>query len=117
MTVYKAQGQTMSKVVVDLAGCSGTEQPYVMVSRSTSMEGLIVLSNFEFGQIAKRRSEDLRKEFSRLESLRLRTIIKYGSEDQVSEAKRSLNDLQPGNKAKERKGTGGEDTVPTKKYR
>ena len=24
MTVYKAQGQTMSKVVVDLVGCSGT---------------------------------------------------------------------------------------------
>ena len=107
----------MSKVVVDLAGCSGTEQPYVMVSRSSSMEGLIVLRNFEFGQIAKRRSEDLRKEFSRLESLRLRTIIKYGSEDQVSEAKRSLKDLRPGSKAKKRKGTEGEDTVPTKKSR
>ena len=107
----------MSKVVVDLAGCSGTEQPYAMVSRSTSMVGLVALRNFEFGQITKRRSEDLRKEFSRLESLRLRTIIKYGSEDQVNEAKRSLNDLQPGSKAKKRKGTGGEDTVPTKKFR
>ena len=31
MTVYKTQGQTMSRVVVDLAGCSGTfERPYVM---------------------------------------------------------------------------------------
>ena len=117
MTVYKAQGQTMSKVVVDLAGCSGTEQPYAMVSRSTSMVGLIVLRNFKFGQITKRRSEDLRKEFSRLESLGLHTIIKYGSEDQVNEAKRSLNDLQPGSKVKKRKGTGGEDTVPTKKSR
>ena len=66
MTVYKAQGQTMSKVV-DLAGCSGTEQPYAMVSRSTSMVGLVALRNFEFGQITKRCSEDLRKEFSRLE--------------------------------------------------
>ena len=81
------------------------------------MEGLIVLCNFEFGQIAKRRSEDLRKEFSRLESLRLQTIIKYRSEDQVSGAKCSLNDLQPGSKAKKRKGTEGEDTLPTKKSR
>jgi len=40
MTAHKAQGQTMGKVVVDLAGCSGTEQPYVMVLRSTSIEGL-----------------------------------------------------------------------------
>ena len=31
MTVHKAQGQTMARVVVDRASCSGTEQPYMMV--------------------------------------------------------------------------------------
>ena len=30
MTAHKAQGQTMARVVVDRAGCSGTEQLYVM---------------------------------------------------------------------------------------
>jgi len=61
MTAHKAQGQTMEKVVVDLAGCAGTEQPYVTVSRSTSLEDLLVLRDFDFSQITKRRSEDLRK--------------------------------------------------------
>ena len=60
MMVYKVQGQMVSKAVVNLAGCSGIEQPYVMVSRSTWMEGLIVLRNFSFGQITKRCSRDLR---------------------------------------------------------
>jgi len=78
MTAHKAQGQTMNMVMVDLAGCSGTEQPYVMVSGSTSLQGLIVLREFDFSIIAKRRSEDLRKEFSHLEELRLRTSEKFG---------------------------------------
>ena len=39
------------------------------------IEGLIILGDFGFGRITKRPSEDLRKEFSRLESARLQTII------------------------------------------
>ena len=41
-----------------------------MVFRVTSMEGLLVLRDFDFKQILKRCSEDLRKEFSRLTYLR-----------------------------------------------
>jgi hypothetical protein len=48
ITAHKAQGQTLGKVIVDVASCSGTEQPYVMVSRSTSVSGLIILRDFDF---------------------------------------------------------------------
>ena len=62
MTVHKAQGQTLDRVMVDLAGCSGTEPPYVRTRR-----------------ITKRRSEELRDEFrSRLVRLKWMTIAKYG---------------------------------------
>ena len=80
ITAHKAQGQTMGKVVVDLAGCAGTEQPYVMVSRSSSLEGLVILRDFDYGKVTRRHSEDLRKELKRLECLRLQTIVKIGSD-------------------------------------
>ena len=54
MTVHKAQGQTMACVIVDLMGCVGMELPYVMVSRATLLDGLIVLRDFDAKQIAKR---------------------------------------------------------------
>jgi len=58
MTVHKVQGQTMKHVVVDLAGCAGTDPPYVMVSRATSLNGLLVLRDFDARQITKRRTEN-----------------------------------------------------------
>jgi hypothetical protein len=63
MTVYKAQGQTMKHIIAGLAECTGTEQPDVMVSRATSLDGLMVLRGFDAKQITKRRSEELRMEF------------------------------------------------------
>jgi len=45
MTVHEAQGQTMGQVIVDLA----------MVSRATSLDGLLVLHDFDMRQITKRR--------------------------------------------------------------
>ena len=117
MTTHKAQGQTADKVVVDLAGCSSTEQPYVMVSRSTSIKGLIILRDFDFNQITKRRSEDLRKEFSRLECLRLQTVIKHGSYDEGCEARVLLGNLKGSNSAKKRKWVAGEGRTQGKKAR
>lgn len=84
MTAHRAQGQIMSKVVLDLAGCSGAEQPHVVISRSTSMEGLFILREFDFSQICKGLSEDPCKEFVRLR--RLHTTIKYGLSSEVEEA-------------------------------
>ena len=90
MTIHKAQGQTMACVIVDLMGCVGTEPPYMMVSRATSLDGLIVLQDFDTKQIAKRRSEDMRREFAHLTLLKWRTIVQYGTEGEVVEAKVEL---------------------------
>ena len=88
ITVYKTQGKTMERVIVDLASCSGTEQPYVMISRAMSLDGLMVLRDFQAHQIKKRRSEELQKEFSRLLHLKWRTIARYGM-GQKSKTQRS----------------------------
>ena len=90
MTVHKAQGQTMACMIMDLMGCVGTELPYVMVSRATSLDGLIVLRDFDTKQITKRQSEDMRREFARLTLLKWQTIVWYGTEGEVVEAKAEL---------------------------
>ena len=117
ITAHKAQGQTMDRVVVDLAGCSGTEQPYVMASRCTSIEGLIALREFDFSKISKRRSEDLRKEFARLELLELKTIIKYASGNERNAARVVLANVAGNNNAKKRKRNTGNDRTQQKRAR
>ena len=117
MTAHKAQGQTIEMVVVDLAGCTGTEQPYVMVSRSTYINSLIILRDFDFGQVTKRRSEDLRKESARLEDLRLRTIVhvKYWSEDKARHAESLLGSRKINNVVRKRKRAPDDDVGRQKK--
>ncbi|KAG1860008.1 hypothetical protein C8R48DRAFT_575209, partial [Suillus tomentosus] len=73
MTTHKAQGQTLQRVIVDLEGCTGTEAPYVMLSRVTSLEGLLVLRPFAQKKISCRRSEDGRFEDKRQQILALQT--------------------------------------------
>ena len=62
MTVHKAQGQSLSNVIVDLESCFGTESPYVMVSRATSFAGLLILRPFHKYKIRCRQSQDSRNE-------------------------------------------------------
>ncbi|KAI1782013.1 hypothetical protein LXA43DRAFT_874615, partial [Ganoderma leucocontextum] len=73
LTAHKSQGQTFDQVVIDLESCSGTEPPYVMLSRATSLDGVIILRPFSKNKIRSRQSEDVRKEFRRLDCLRLHT--------------------------------------------
>ena len=47
MTAYKAQSQTLSNVIIDLQSCQGTEAPYVMALRVTSLQGLLILRPFD----------------------------------------------------------------------
>jgi len=94
MTVYKAQGQTMEWVIVDLAGCAGTEPPYVMVSRATSLNGLLVLRDFDARAITKRRSEDLRKELNRIMLQKWLTTAKYRNNSEIREAERMIEVLR-----------------------
>ncbi|KAH9851802.1 hypothetical protein C2E23DRAFT_709321, partial [Lenzites betulinus] len=69
LTSHKAQGQTFQKVIVDLEGCRGTEAPYVMLSRATSLDGIIILRPFSMSKITCHSSEDLRKDHVRLKEL------------------------------------------------
>ena len=86
MTAHKAQGQTLHKVIVDLESCRGTESPYVMISRVTSLEGLLILRSFKFSKIKCHQSQDTRQEFRRLDMLRLHTIAKIGSSEEQTKA-------------------------------
>lgn len=78
LTVYKAQGQTFRNIIVDLQGCTGTEAPYVMLSRATSIDGILVLRPFDKKKIRCRPSEDFRKECRRLCCLRMETWLVSG---------------------------------------
>lgn len=90
VTSHKSQGQTYPKCLVDLNDCKGSESPYVMLSRATSLQNVIILRPFNIGKIQCRQSEDSRTEFRRLGLLRLQTTIQYGSPSEVVQATRLL---------------------------
>ncbi|KAJ7311670.1 hypothetical protein DFH08DRAFT_620647, partial [Mycena albidolilacea] len=69
MTAHKAQGKTMDTVIMDLESTSGTESPYVMLSRATSLAGVFILRPFNKKVIQRRPSQDVREEFRRLDML------------------------------------------------
>ena len=62
-----------------------------MVSRATSLNGLMVLRKFDKRQITKRRSEELRKEFACLVALKWKTVAEYGEQPEIEEARRKIN--------------------------
>ena len=66
------------------------EPPYVMISGTTSLDGLIVLHDFDAKQISKWWSEDLRKEFPCLALLKWETIACYGAGADVKAIKAVL---------------------------
>ncbi|KAJ3965947.1 hypothetical protein EV361DRAFT_772959, partial [Lentinula raphanica] len=69
ITAHKSQGATYENIIVDLESCSGTEQPYVMLSRVRSLEGLIILRPFQKSRISCHQSQDIRSEMNRLSDL------------------------------------------------
>ncbi|KJA28679.1 hypothetical protein HYPSUDRAFT_123252, partial [Hypholoma sublateritium FD-334 SS-4] len=62
MTAHKSQSLSFHHGTVDLQSCHGTEMPYVMLSRFTSLDNLRILRPFDFKRITSRQSEDVRKE-------------------------------------------------------
>lgn len=94
MTVHKAQGQTFSKVCLDLQSCRGSEQPYVMLSRATSLSAVTILRPFDFKKITCNRNEDLRSEMDvRLPILTQQTIIDTGTQHEAELAQLRLAPL------------------------
>ena len=65
-----------------------------MVSRVTSLEGLLILRPFKSSKIQCRLSEDTRKEFKRLEKLRLHTIVETGTMEEKAGAQILLSPPQ-----------------------
>ncbi|KAH7924619.1 hypothetical protein BV22DRAFT_975212, partial [Leucogyrophana mollusca] len=66
MTAHKAQGQTLERAFIDLEDCKGAEAPYVMISRVTSLQGLLILRPFSIKRITSRQSQDARCDDLRL---------------------------------------------------
>ncbi|KAJ7779994.1 hypothetical protein B0H16DRAFT_1299878 [Mycena metata] len=79
VTAHKAQGKTLEACIVNFTNCKGSESPYVMVSRATSLEALVILTPFPKAKICCRQNEDLRLEFHRLRYHALKTIQAFGS--------------------------------------
>ena len=90
MTAYKAQGQTMNNVIVDLAACNGTKMPYVMLSRVKSLNGLLILCPFAPERIACHQSEDMRCETTQLIALQRLTTMETGTSEEGAMTQRLL---------------------------
>lgn len=90
MTAHKAQGLTLPRVIIDLAGCRGTEQPYVMASRCQSLDGLLVMRPFSISKITCRRSQEARKEFTRLDIARWQSVAAHGTSEEQNLAEAHL---------------------------
>ncbi|KAF8332953.1 hypothetical protein F5887DRAFT_893920 [Amanita rubescens] len=93
MTAHKSQGQTLSKVIVDLDSCSGSEAPYVMISRVKSLSGLLIYWSFSKKRIRCNISQDSRAEDLRLRILHFETLKKYGSHDDACLATKEIEKL------------------------
>ncbi|KAJ6552360.1 hypothetical protein B0H10DRAFT_1849417 [Mycena sp. CBHHK59/15] len=92
MTAHKAQGKTMNTVIMELESTTGTEAPYVMLSRATSLAGVYILRPFKQKVIQRRPSQDVREEFRRMDMLYHQTIMRYGTAEEAAEAQRYLVD-------------------------
>lgn len=76
ITTYKAQGQTLTKVIIDLVlppfGRREVATPYVPLSRVTSLDNILILRDFKF--------ESLRIEPTLHQKLELERLIKLDKE-------------------------------------
>ncbi|TEB33503.1 hypothetical protein FA13DRAFT_1626859 [Coprinellus micaceus] len=93
MTAHRAQGQTMTHAIVDIGSSINTQAAYVMVSRATSLDGLLIFQPFSKSIIQRGLPDEVHVEFHRLQVAALRTIVKYGSPEEQQEARSSLATL------------------------
>ena len=80
------------------------------------MGGLLILRDFDISNITKRQSEDLRREFTRLEILKWKTMADYGTVSETTLAKVELQRLT-GKGSKRKESDGGREEKRTKKSR
>jgi hypothetical protein len=94
ITAHRAQGQSMEQIIVDLESCQGTEAPYVMISRATSLDGLLILRPFQQKKISCALSQDARIEKTRLHRLSLQTLIEFGNTEESEQARNALSMME-----------------------
>ncbi|KAF5325600.1 hypothetical protein D9611_000598 [Ephemerocybe angulata] len=72
-THYKSQGRTLTHAIVDLVSARG-QGIYVMLSRVTTLKGLLILRWFPQSKILEKHSGELRDELQRLGHMNTTTI-------------------------------------------
>lgn len=85
-TDHKAQGRSLSKVIVDITSCRSLQGLYVMISRATSLNSIAVLRNFDETKIRKRLPQEFRQEFERIQSLDRLTKEAWVSRHEIVES-------------------------------
>ncbi|KAI0067152.1 hypothetical protein BV25DRAFT_1868127 [Artomyces pyxidatus] len=101
MTDYASQGRTRPYNVVDLKKCRSHQSVYTCLSRSSSLDGTVLVQSFDPSIICKGLSGYLRQEFRELELLDEITRLRY------------LDDL-PKNITAETRQWAGQNHVPEK---
>ena len=94
MTAYKSQGLSLERAVVDLESCSGSESPYVMVSRVKSLAGLMVLRPFRQDKICCNLQQDVHDELKRQRLLELGTLARHADGELADMASNRLRNMQ-----------------------
>lgn len=77
MSDYGSQGKTRPYNVVDLRNCKNHQSFYTALSRSSSLEGTIILFPFNPAKITQGATGDLRREFRELEILDDITTMRF----------------------------------------
>lgn len=80
----------MDVVMIDLESTIGTEAPYVMLSRATSLAGVFFLRPFQNKVIQRHPCQDVRNEFRRLDILCHQTIMRHGTSKEAADAQQYL---------------------------
>jgi hypothetical protein len=121
MTAHRAQGQTMPYVIADLEGARSVKAAYVMVSRATSLDGLLIYRPFSISKLQRKGVDDdadddadLGVEMHRLEVLAQTTLSIHGSPSQQKEACIALSAAKRAGQSLAQKpgsGTMGKDQV------
>ena len=81
MTVFKAQGKSFAKVIIDIESCRSLQAVYVMLSHVQSLSGLLVLRPFRRQRITSRQSEDMQYELKRQRYLHSQTKLRSSSDN------------------------------------
>ena len=94
MTAHKSQGNTLTSAILDIESCLSTEAVYVMLSRVKKSDNIRILRPFRKAKIATRISEDLRREFRRLEFLHTQTLESTATRLEINASLGRVHDLE-----------------------